>query len=165
MMNCLSVLLNQECDLSPELSCGTILERNVTDLSSLLWSTKSLCLSIYQPYHLFSAAQISRSTVSARLLRILELVPNLLRVARTLTMHRTSWQCATPKDDHRKHNTAAMRNVCGIRLLLVVGVRELLINSFPRHLIWNGSCSKLKRHPHTSSVVSLSCDVRNCGFL
>lgn len=39
-----------------------------------------------------------------------------------------------------------MRNVCGIRLVLVVGVKELRINSFPRHLIRNRSCSKLKRH-------------------
>jgi len=37
-----------------------------------------------------------------------------------------------------------MRNVCGIRLVLVEGVNELLISSFPRHLIRNRSCLKLK---------------------
>jgi hypothetical protein len=38
-----------------------------------------------------------------------------------------------------------MRNVCGIRLVLVVGVNELLINSLPKHLIRNRSCLKLRR--------------------
>lgn len=139
-----SILLNHECDhIFPPLTRAVLRYNTGTEVnrlkyqsfSSLQWSTKSRRLSICQPFLLFSAAQISRSTVCVRLLRTLDLVPNLLRVARTLTMNRKSWQCATPKDDHRKHNTDAMRNVCGIRLVLVVGVRELLINSFLMQLV------------------------------
>jgi hypothetical protein len=61
--------------------------------------------------------------------RILDLVSYLLAVDWTQCSPndpddeslRTSWQYATPKDDHRKHNTDAMRNVCAIRQVVVVG--------------------------------------------
>lgn len=95
MINSLSILLNQECDhIFPPLTRAVLRHNTGTEVNRLK----------YQPFLLFTGTQISRRTVCVRLFRILDLVPNLLRVDGTLTMNRTSWQCATPKDDHRKQH-------------------------------------------------------------
>jgi hypothetical protein len=67
-----------------------------------------------------------------------------------------------------ENTTDAMRNVCGIRLLLVVRVKEFLIEIF-----FSKACdlklslfkTETARQELKACVAPLSRDVRNCGFL
>lgn len=124
----------------PELSCGTILERKLTAeiaaLSSLQRSTN-----------------ISRHCLVCDYFESFDLVPNLLRVDKLWRWIAQAGNVPLLKMT-TENNTDAMRNVCGIRLVRVVGVKELVINSFPRHLIWNRSCLRLKQHATVSSSAS-----------
>jgi len=129
--------------LWPVLSCGTIIERNLTAALSALSSLQR-------------STNTSTHCLVCDYVESFDWVPNPLRVDRTLWRWIAQAGNVPLSKMTTENNTDATRNVCGIRLVRVVGVKELMINSFPKHPIWKSSCLRLKRHATDSSNSSAS---------